>query len=373
MRRSTIFIGSGTWDTPGFGDAHPLAIPRVASVVRLCEALGWLPPEAFRASPHASIAELASFHSAAYVAALAEADATGIARVEIRERFGIGTRENPLFPGVFARAAAAVGGSILAAELALEGYLVFHPAGGTHHGRPGRASGFCYFNDPLFALHRLAQAGLTRILYVDLDAHHCDAVEDGVRDDWRMHTISIHQAGRWPHTGGADDRGGGRSRNYPVPAGFHDDELHYLMRTGVLPYADALDPEAVVITCGADALAGDPLTGLNLSNVALWDTVGKLAALAPAAVVLGGGGYNPWTVARCWTGLWGRLSGRRVPRRLPQAAVGILRWLSCELIDDEAIDPAWLSTLADREHNGAIREPVLELTAGPAMRTGTCE
>lgn len=368
-----MLIGGEPESTSAFGSGHPLSIPRMSTVLSLCRALCWLEPGEWRESPQAGEEELARLHDREYIAALRAADAAAIASIEVRERFGIGTRENPLFPGVFARAAAAVGGSILAAELALEGYLVFHPAGGTHHGRPGRASGFCYFNDPLFALHRLAQAGLTRILYVDLDAHHCDAVEDGVRDDWRMHTISIHQAGRWPHTGGADDRGGGRSRNYPVPAGFHDDELHYLMRTGVLPYADALDPEAVVITCGADALAGDPLTGLNLSNVALWDTVGKLAALAPAAVVLGGGGYNPWTVARCWTGLWGRLSGRRVPRRLPQAAVGILRGLSCELIDDEAIDPAWLSTLADREHNGAIREPVLELTVGPAMRTGTCE
>lgn len=365
-----MLIGSEPEGASAFGGGHPLSIPRVSTVLSLCRALCWLEPGEWRESPQADEEDLARIHDREYIAALRAADAAGFVSIEARERFRIGTRENPLFPGVFARAAAAVGGSILAAELALEGYLVFHPAGGTHHGRPARASGFCYFNDPLFALHRLAQAGLTRILYVDLDAHHCDAVEDGVRDDWRMHTISIHQAGRWPYTGGADDRGGGRSRNYPVPAGFHDDELHYLMRTGVLPYADALDPEAVVITCGADALAGDPLAGLNLSNVALWDAVAKLSAMAPAAVVLGGGGYNPWTVARCWAGLWGRLSGRQIPRRLTSAAVEMLQGLSCELIEDEAVDPAWLTTLADAGHNGPIREAVLELTAGRPGRPG---
>lgn len=371
-RQSAVFIGSEPGNTPGFGSGHPLSIPRVSTVLSLCGALGWLGAGEFRRSPAASAEQLARFHEAEYIAALRTADGAGAASIEVRERFGIGTRENPLFPGLFARAAGAVGGSVLAAELALEGRIAFHPAGGTHHGRPGRASGFCYFNDPVFALRRLAEAGLTRILYVDLDAHHGDAVQDAVRDDRRMHTISIHQAGRWPFTGGAEDRGGGRSRNYPVPAGFHDDELRFLMQTGVLPYAEALQPEAVVITCGADALAGDPLTGLMLSNGALWDAVGQLIELTPATVVLGGGGYNPWTVARCWTGLWGKLSGRRLPPALPPAARRILEGLSCELIDDDALDPSWLTTLVDRPRNGALRKAVADLTAEPATQTGTC-
>jgi acetoin utilization protein AcuC len=370
--RSAVFVGGGSGNTPGFGSGHPLSIPRESTVLALCAALGWLEPGEWRASPLACEDQLAQFHERDYIAALRSADAAGIASIEMRERFGFGTRENPLFQGVFARAAAAVGGSVLAAELALEGRIVFHPAGGTHHGRPARASGFCYFNDPVFALRRLGAAGLTRILYVDLDAHHCDGVQDALRDDARMHTISIHQAGRWPFTGALEDRGGGRSRNYPVPAGFHDEELRFLMRTAVLPYARALRPEAVVITCGTDALAGDPLAGLELSNGALWEAVGQLIALASAAVVLGGGGYNPWTLARCWTGLWGTLSGRRMPRSLPPAARRILAGLSCDLVDEEAIDPLWLTSLVDPPRNGRLRQCVVELTAGPAT-AGACE
>jgi acetoin utilization protein AcuC len=74
-----------------------------------------------------------------------------------------------------------------------------------------------------------------------------------------------------------------------------------------------------------------------------------LVALAPAAVVLGGGGYNPWTLARYWTGLWGRLSGREIPGRLPEVARAVLSRLTCDLVDDEDVRPEWLETLADRQ------------------------
>jgi acetoin utilization protein AcuC len=359
--RSAVFIGRLAPGAGAFGEGHPLSIPRVATVLALCEGLGWLADGQLRESPEASVAQLEQFHGAEYIAALRTAESLGVAGVEVRERFGVGTRENPLFPGLFASAAATVGGSLLAAELALAGHIVFHPAGGTHHGRPDHASGFCYFNDPVFALRRLGEHGLSRILYVDLDAHHGDGVQDALCDDPRMHTVSIHEAGRWPFTGAADDRGGGRSLNLPVPRGFHDSELRFLMRSAVLPYARSLRPQAVVITCGADGLAGDPLCGLELSNGALWEAVQALAALAPAVVVLGGGGYNPWTVARCWTGLWGKLSGRHIPRQLPLRAQRILQGLCCDLIDEEAIDPRWMRTLADPPREGPIRAAVAAL------------
>ena len=104
--------------------------------------------------------------------------------------------------------------------------------------------------------------------------------------------------------------GHGYACNLPVPAAFNDSELGFLLDAVLVPLAEAFAPEAVVVTCGTDALAGDPLSGLALSNVALWDAVDRMVGAAGPAVVLGGGGYNPWTLARCWTGLWGRLGGR---------------------------------------------------------------
>lgn len=346
---AAVFVGHDIYRQAAYGRMHPLAIPRVETVVDLCRALDWFAPGEYEASPRATEDELAAFHDRDYIEALRRASASGAVDAETRARHGLGTMENPLFPGVFERAATSVGGSIHAARLALGGRIAYHPAGGTHHGRPGRASGFCYFNDPAFALITLLDAGLARVAYVDLDAHHCDAVQDAFAGEARVRMVSIHEADRWPHTGAASDTAGGNALNLPVPRGFDDRALARLMDSVVLPHVAAFRPEAIVLTCGADALEGDPLAHMALTNVALWDAAEALVALAPAAVVLGGGGYNPWTLARYWTGLWGRLSGREIPGRLPEAARAILGRLSCDLLDDEDMRPEWLETLADRQ------------------------
>jgi acetoin utilization protein AcuC len=371
--RRALFVGHEIYRRPAYGTLHPLAIPRVEAVMDLCTALGWLPGGEFRPSPRATEDDLAAFHDRGYIAALREACARGRVAEPERIRYGIGTMENPLFPGVFERAATSVGGSILAARLALEGHVAYHPAGGTHHGRPARASGFCYFNDPVFALLTLLGAGADRVAYVDLDAHHGDAVHDAFADDPRVRLVSIHEADRWPHTGALEDAARGGVLNLPVPRGFNDAELRLLMEDLVLPYVSAFRPRAIVVTCGADALEGDPLAHMALTNTALWDAVDSLVALAPAAVVLGGGGYNPWTLARYWTGLWGRLSRRAMPQSLPAPAREVLGRLACDLVDDEDVRPEWLATLADAPRESAPRPELLALRDAAAARAALAE
>jgi acetoin utilization protein AcuC len=368
--RPAVFVGHDIYRQAAYGQLHPLAIPRVESVVDLCRALGWLPEREYCVSPRASEAELCTFHDADYVAALREASASGGIDMQTRARYAIGTMENPLFPGLFERASTSVGGSIKAAELALQGYVTFHPAGGTHHGRPGRASGFCYFNDPVFALRRLLEAGLERVLYVDLDAHHGDGVEAAFTQDERVFMLSIHEAGRWPHSGALDAGANPRTRNIPVPRRFRDAELALLVDDVVLPFAAACQPRAIMITCGSDALAGDPLTSMALTNVALWDTVLRLVECAPVSVVLGGGGYNPWTLTRYWSGLWARLSGRAIPQVLPANARDVLARLHCPLIDDDEVRPEWLATLADVPDPAPIRDEVRALCNHLRRRVG---
>jgi acetoin utilization protein AcuC len=358
-----LFVGSDVYRRPAFGTHHPLSIVRVSGVVDVCRMLGWFAPGQYRESPRASVEQLLEFHDADYVEALHAADASGRVEPEIRRRYRIGTMENPLFRGVFRRASTAVGGSIHAAELAMAGHVVFHPSGGTHHGRADRASGFCYFNDPVFAILTFLAHGIERVLYVDLDAHHGDGVQDAFADDGRVLTISIHEEKRWPHSGLVEDRAAGGARNLPVPRGFNDSELDFLLEHAVRPLARAFDAEALVVTCGADGLAGDPLSKLALSNAGLWRAVERLVADQPRAVVLGGGGYNPWTLIRCWSGLWGRLNGRAIPSTLPPEVADFLRGLECDLIDEDRVLDAWVTTLADRPAAGDVRPEVERLPA----------
>jgi len=355
-----LFVGSEIYRRPAYGRNHPLAIARVESAVDLARALGWL-KDGVVESDAAAMPMLQRFHDPAYVAALHNADEGGHVTDDMRLRHNLGTLENPVFKGVFARAATAVGGSILAAKLALAGRIAFHPAGGTHHAKPDAASGFCYFNDPVFAVLTLLDAGLARVLYVDLDAHHGDGVEDAFAADSRVFTISLHEAGRFPGTGTFGERREGRARNLPVPPGLNDSELFFLIEEAVLPLAARFAPEAVVITAGADPLAGDPLSKMELSNAALWDAVLAVADTAPVSVVLGGGGYNPWTLARFWAGLWGRIKGETIPLVLPPEARAVLAPLSCDLIDDEDIDPNWLNSLSDPPNEGAVRAAISAL------------
>ena len=363
QRPSALYLGNEIFRRAAFGANHPLSIMRHSAVLDLVDILGWLPRDAFRQISPATMEQLRRFHDADYLHALRTADSTGMVTREQRERYGIGSLENPLFPGLFERAAATVGGSILAAELACRGHIAFHPAGGTHHGKRDRASGFCYLNDPVFAIRTFLDNGEDRVLYVDLDAHHGDGVEDACVDEPRVMTVSIHEENRWPYSGKAGDRRGGGARNLPVPRGANDSELDYLIQNAVLPLAHEFAADALVLCCGADCLAGDPLSAMRFSNGALWAAIDRLLELDQPTVILGGGGYNPWTVARYWAGLWGRISGRQIPDRLPVAAVRFMRSMSCDLIDDEDVEEAWLTTLADARNLGPIRDAVKAVAA----------
>jgi acetoin utilization protein AcuC len=360
-RQQSLFVGSDVYREAAFGRHHPLSIIRVAGVVDMCRILGWFGPAQYRESPRASDEQLLTFHAPDYVAAIRRADETGVVDAQTRERYRIGTMENPVFPGLYRRASTAVGGSIHAAELAMDGRAVFHPSGGTHHGRANRASGFCYFNDPVFAILTFLGLGLERVLYVDLDAHHGDGVQDAFANDDRVLTVSVHEEKRWPHSGLVHDRAAGGARNLPVPRGFNDAELDYLVDRAVLPLGRAFRPQALVLTCGADALEGDPLSRLSLTNRGLWRAVEKLVGEYPRTVLLGGGGYNPWTVIRAWSGLWARLNGHDIPAELPARARKLLRDLSCDLLDEDEIPEHWFTTLSDEDVACAVRPEIERL------------
>lgn len=360
MAAKPLFIGSEIYRGSSYGRKHPLAIPRVSTAIDLSRVLGWLPDDQYVDSPMAAPEQLARFHDPDYIAAIQDAERDQRLDADRRARYNIGKIDNPIFPEIYRRPATAAGGSILAAELLAEGGVVYSPAGGTHHGRPDRASGFCYFNDPVLGILAMLDQGLERVYYVDVDAHHGDGVQDAFADDERVLTVSVHEGARWPYTGAVGDRAGGMARNLPVPEGLNDSEMDVILTRALLPLGRAFQPEAVVLQCGADALADDPLSRLALSNRALWRVVAAMRDLAPRCLVLGGGGYNPWSVGRCWAGVWAVLNGIEPPEAAP-AAEPVLRALSWHRAAGRNPPEAWLTTIADRPRAGPVRDAVREV------------
>lgn len=335
----------------------------------LCRTLGWLPDGRFRASPRAKPAALTAWHSPAYVAALQAAEATGTVDAATQARHNIGTLSNPVFPQIYSRPATGAGGVMLAAELLVRTPGAIHvPGGGTHHGMPDRANGFCYLNDPVLAMLAFRWLGLRRLAYVDIDAHHCDGVQHGFAGDAEALLISTHEENRWPMTGGLEDDGGGNCFNLPVPRGFHDSDMRAVLHALILPRVAAFAPEAIILQAGADGVEEDPLARLSLSNNAHVEVLRALRPLAPRLLLLGGGGYNPWTVGRCWSRLWAELSGAEVPDRLPPPAAAVLAGLSWGGGGRPAPAPHLLTTLIDPPREGPVSPEVRSRLALLARR-----
>lgn len=363
------FIGSEIYRRSSYGGWHPLRIPRVSTVIDLARALGWLPGAAYVNSPRAKPAALTAFHTADYVAALMAAEAAQAVTPDVRARHHIGTPANPVFAEMFRRPATSAGAAILAGEMLARGGVVFAPAAGTHHGLPDRANGFCYFNDPVLAIMSLRHHGARRIAYVDIDAHHPDGVEFAFADNPDVLMLSVHEENRWPRTGAITDRGVGQVFNLPVPRGFHDGDMALVRDRLILPAVAAHRPDAVVLQCGADGVLEDPQSKMALSNNAHWAIAAALRGMAPRTLALGGGGYNPWSVGRLWTGVWGVLAGQAIPDRLPDAAQDVLRALHWEGAKRFAGPPApWVETLRDPPRDGPVHPEVRARVAGLAAR-----
>jgi acetoin utilization protein AcuC len=353
--QSPVFIGSNIYRSSSYGAHHPLSIPRVPTVIDLCRAMGWLPRNRYMNSPRAKPEALTSWHTPAYIGALQRAEAAGAVSPETRDRHHLGTLSNPVFAEMFRRPATAAGGSMMAANLLAEGGAVYNPGGGTHHGMADRAAGFCYLNDPVLAINAFLAQGLTRIAYVDIDAHHCDGVAAAFHGDPRVLMISTHEAHRWPFTGPLDDRAGGSAINLPLPRGTNDSGFAMALHEVILPAVQAMGPQALILQCGADAVTEDPLSRLMLSNNVHWQTVAALRSLSPRLLVLGGGGYNPWTVARLWSGVWATLAGHEIPERLPEparAVLAALAWSRRPILPPDAL----IETLRDTPREGPVTD-----------------
>ena len=383
--RRAVLIGAARYRRHSYGSNHPLGIPRVSLTLDLIHAYGALTAQEFRVSRPATSAELEWFHTREYIAALRQCEAEGRVAHRYRQRHNIGNFENPYFPGFFTTPATAAHGSILGAEMLLQGVIAFSPAGGMHHAHADAARGFCYINDPVLAVLRLRREGL-RVLYADIDAHHGDGVEGAFVGDRGVTTLSLHMdtAYAYPFTGGAIEDTGplGNAVNLPLPQGVHDDEYRYAFERLWPAVLEGSRAEAVVLQAGTDILAPDPLGKFRISTQAFLEVVARVLADTPThadgtprLLVLGGGGYHPLVLARCWAGVWGLLSGRNLPETIPAAGEALLRAVDWDLDEDEDHFEALFTRRIDPLRPGAVRPELRErvgqlFATHPLLRNG---
>ncbi|MBO1753423.1 acetoin utilization protein AcuC [Actinotalea sp. BY-33] len=300
-----------------FGDGHPMAPLRLDLTMRLVEDLGLttLPGVELVGAAPAPDALLETAHAPGYVAAVRAASLHG----KLDLVHGLGTSDDPVFPGMHEAAARVVTGSVEAA-LAVWQARADHAVnltGGMHHAMVDHASGFCVYNDAVAAIRAVLEAGAERVAYVDVDAHHGDGVERAFWDDPRVLTISVHESGHtlFPGTGHPTDVGGpharGRAVNVALPSGTTGTPWLRAVAAVVEPLVRSFRPELIVSQHGCDAHGSDPLTNLAVSVDAQRRAMGMVHDLAHEVsqgrwVALGGGGYAVVEVVpRAWAHLVG--------------------------------------------------------------------
>ena len=211
----------------------------------------------------------------------------------------------------------------------------------------------------MLAIQSLRRNGAARVAYVDVDAHHCDGVAVAFENDPATLLVSTHEENRWPRSGAVTDAGVGNMFNLPMSAACNDADMALALDRVILPAVTQFKPDAIVLQCGADAVIEDPQSRMALSNNALWDVVASLRTLAPRYVVTGGGGYNPWSVGRAWTGVWATLNGHDIPDILPPDAQTVLRDLRwTDPHRKRGPQPHWITTLRDAPRLGPVHPDV---------------
>jgi acetoin utilization protein AcuC len=318
-----------------FGD-HPLNPVRLDLTIRLARELGVLDRLDVLPPKPADETALRTVHDADYLDAVRQAsdDPTF-------SGYGLGTTDDPVFPGMYDASALIAGGSALAAQAMWDGRVehAVNIAGGLHHAMRGYASGFCVFNDVVLAIRTLLAAGAQRVAYVDIDVHHGDGVQAAFYDDPRVLTISLHQDPRtlFPGTGMPTETGSGDAEgtavNVALPPGTGDAGWLRAFRAVVPSAVRAFRPDVLVTQCGCDTHHEAPLANLQLSVDGQRTAIAELHALAHQVaagkwVAFGGGGYGiVRCVPRTWTHLLAEACGSPVApdTAIPQAWLDHLR------------------------------------------------
>ena len=236
-------------------------------------------------------------------------------RYESASRHGgdAGDDYSPFGPGSLEIALLAAGGTSSAVDAVLNGrvrnaYALVRPPG--HHAERETGMGFCMLANIPIAIERarVANPGL-RVAVVDFDVHHGNGTQSIYYDDPNTLTISVHQEHLFPLTSGTvGERGSGAGHGYCINvalyAGSGNGTYIAAFEQVVLPAVTAFAPDLIMVACGFDAGAMDPLGAMTVTTVGYAAMAQMLVALADQ--VCGGklvmsheGGYSPVYVPYC--------------------------------------------------------------------------
>ncbi|QRV87668.1 histone deacetylase family protein [Ceratobasidium sp. AG-Ba] len=308
-----------------YGGAHPMKPYRMRMAHHLVAAYDMLQQMDVFRPRRATALSMTQFHTDEYIDFLSK-----VTPETVEELTGNGTRflvgeDNPAWDGLFEFCSISAGGSISAAQRLNAGAadIAINWAGGLHHAKKREASGFCYVNDIVLGILELLRHH-PRVLYIDIDCHHGDGVEEAFYTTDRVFTCSVHkQVNFFPGTGDVHDRGYGSGRGYsaniPLMNGITDEQYKSVFQPVMSHIIEWFRPGAIVLQCGADSLSGDKLGVFNLSMEGHAACVQFIRSFNIPTILLGGGGYTTKNVARAWTYETACALGieHEIPRMLP--------------------------------------------------------
>ncbi|KAJ3190965.1 Histone deacetylase 3 [Irineochytrium annulatum] len=287
-----------------YGEGHPMKPARLALAHNLIIGYGLHKKMETYTPRRSTEEEMTEFHSEDYIEFLKRVTPDNVnSFAKFLSRFNVGVEDCPVFEGLFDFCRLSSGASIEGArKLCCGADIAINWAGGLHHAKKFEASGFCYVNDIVLGILQLL-----RVLYIDIDVHHGDGVQEAFYQSDRVMTVSFHRydGSFFPGTGSLEEIGFRAGKNYalniPLQEYINDETYAYIFEKVMTNVMETFRPGAVVLQCGADSLAGDRLGSFNLSIKGHGACVKFMKQFKVPMMVLGGGGYTIRNVARAWT------------------------------------------------------------------------
>ncbi|CAL9733549.1 probable histone deacetylase Hos2p [Monosporozyma servazzii] len=309
-----------------YGVKHPMKPFRLMLTDHLVSGYGLHKIMDLYETREATMEEMSEFHSEDYINFLSKVTPNNLNKMPrgTLEKFNIGD-DCPIFQNIFEYSSLYTGASLDASQKLINNQsdIAINWSGGLHHAKKSNPSGFCYINDIVLSILNLLRYH-PRVLYIDIDLHHGDGVQEAFYTTDRVFTISFHKYNGefFPGTGDIDENGYSNGKNFalnvPLEDGIDDDSYINLFKSIIDPLITSYKPTVIIQQCGADSLGHDRLGCFNLNIKAHGECVKFVKSFGIPMLVVGGGGYTPRNVSRLWAYETGVLNGVLLPKELPE-------------------------------------------------------